>query len=836
MFQVETFNNSYEFYKNLPASEQALHIFPTSSLKSFVESHHSHLKAYVISYRVLTRKLFKEWEDPRTDVYFISRIREILAEMEETEATRRLDHNLQEAANSFRFIAELFGLPLTDREQLSEDERLFQKISNELLKDDKVSRYKEQLFAINESTLAEAVGVPAIKKVYVYQEDFVFASRVVLFHLLERAGIQVIFRIPYDKRFTQINKGWKQVYEELTRTSMNTWKQLSLPQTAKGSRFAYYLDHQSEKATEDAASVKVFYYNHPVTFSHHLKEKEIRPGEYEIASLENEFLNHYLALTSKDKFFSSPYGKFIRYLPNCKKKENDIEISYDVFRELLLSGWVHTSSTSGQRAADLLIDLEDYMSGVTHLSEIFQRLEGLVGLREVSSTFDDLSSEQTGSDRVKRYMSNPFRSFSYVHADRYSVTPKILLDLGRDLQQKLNDLLLEEDERVSIEAYRNRLLAIFNRVRRRWDNETVNMIEKRLRFSVQENWQLNQADMLQLLFIELSRDEKLDFRYSVQDYSDVIGAAMNANDFHVSGLSLENFPGKKPTLPDYLDYSWLKESIQLHFHNQAKTVLLHALVTDYHSRQQVSVFMLYNLYHVLAYHQKGCELSWIGSQEEQGGSSIYLNIISHLYTDGIIDKAEPIEKGIDDYDWEEEEEDPWNKELQTLKLVPDLYWTDLDFCARKFAFNLVEHQPVYDNELHQQLTFGMVGSLLSEQHQGSREFAETIFPLFPHWTGTQKNNFIDTESISGVREYKTYENINYPKALVKVQRLRGRSTRSYYHNRYNDDNLNAAKGIKELENAFGPLEIDASPGTHCRMCPHLTICKEGEYAIDELNS
>jgi hypothetical protein len=167
-------------------------------------------------------------------------------------------------------------------------------------------------------------------------------------------------------------------------------------------------------------------------------------------------------------------------------------------------------------------------------------------------------------------------------------------------------------------------------------------------------------------------------------------------------------------------------------------------------------------------------------------------------------------------------------------------WLDYDFCEKKFFYSsVIGHYPVYESDFHQRLAFGSIAKLLSQLGGGKNEVQENVYPLFPQWPNALKDNLIDMEFYRKFRDYKSFQNISYPTGMDRLQRLRSRYVvggKWRVKHRYKKGTLKPGELLKEWASSMQKEGVKAEPGSHCRMCPYLSICREGEYAIDTIGN
>lgn len=831
MFKIETYRNAKSFYENMTTQDGNFHLLPNSSLKHVLSRNVA--PNTVMMFEQLRGTLFKEWNLPHTDLYFRSKIRDAIEKFAPPHLKQKFHVSIHELLVTFRYLMEFIGVKLTDRFPLSEEQMTLQIIMNDMYFDEEVRKYYKDRATLTKEEVAKRFGVPSIDRLYVYQMDYIDMQRMMLFYLFDQLGIEVIFRIPFEANYRKLYEGWEKVYEALGNSSFSSWDEVyPLQVDHRGQRLAAYLEGQDWEQGE-VNGIRFEQFDHPISFKHYLKEHPIRKNEGKIFAVHDEDINIHLGGDHGGHLYSLPQGRFIALIAHCKKVEKNIHLSYETYVELMTSGWVQSGGVQGERALSLLADLHDYMDGVKTLLDIKERLQALIELQDVSREFDITAKEQTNQNRVKQFLTNPFRTFPYVHHHKYQITPKQLFECTRDLERKLDKLLLFPKEKRNVNTYVKELTTIFEAVHIEWDETVVTWFKKGLSVQVDDEWEFGQEELHLFLTLHLTRPKG---EGAVKSFSSSTGYCLVGKDIHVTDLSLHSFPEHKPTLPYLLTHSWLKKSVQQSFVSTNKEIRIHALLVDYYSREYAQNLSVYSLYHTLANMDGTITFSWIKNLQDNDAPSVYFQLLKKLYlsTDEGNDEAE-LEQ---EYDWPEYEEEE-SLDVSNLRGIPDVYWLNLDFCVRKFFFtSILEHQPIYENDLHQQLSFGIIGSLLSEQAEGRKDLEELLFPLFPQWTNALKNNLIDTEFSKGLRDYRSYENIYYPKAVGRLVRLRSQylpTKRWKIKNQFNDNRFREEDALKELRSHLSVYDIKAEKGPHCKMCPHLMICSKGEFSVDVTN-
>ncbi|MGG3210778.1 hypothetical protein ABEO92_12205 [Geobacillus stearothermophilus] len=843
MFEVKYYQHTTHFYERFRIHEGEIHLTQSTALAQYLRSVTGASKSQVLAYHSFVRKLFPHWNHPHTEIYLRSMIRQYIHQHASEESMNYLEKKVRDFYLSLRFLIEMGMTRLFDfpSMQLKEEQKFLIGMFEQLRHDPIVVSYRQERAHLTKKKMAETLNIDTdIHTVCVHHFDYIDAVRMMMFYQLQQIGLHVIFYIPFNPHAPNVYQTWRKIYERVSGSEYSRWECVENSQPRRGAKFARYLGDRFLDQEDPLHHVRFLTFDHTTEFKEYLQKHPIVKNHHEVVAKFEEDLNIYTNYARNDHFYASRYGQFFLSLQNCRKTNNGIFLTYDDYVNMMTSGWVQSGHVNGTQALTLLIDLRSYMDGVKSFQDIMERLQALVDLQEVSRVFDETAKEQAGSHRLKRYLSNPFRCFPYVHQSRYKITVKQLIECTKDLARKVNRLLLGEREKRNVRVYIKELNDIYVAVSGQWEPSAKQKMEKLFSVLIPVDWEFTMEELYQFITLHLGavQDEEEDDQDSPQivNIDQLIGKTLIAHNIHVTDLSLRTFPWEQSEMPHLLTHSWLKECIRRSFVAGNRIMRMNALVVDYYSRNVTRNTALYSIYHLLAYGKGQITFSYIKDLYEHDGPSIYFTVLQELYGQ----MEEVAEEQPDEWKWEEETVVQEEISKEPLLAIPDLLWLDSDFCQRKFFFNaFVEHHPIYENDFHQQQAFAIIGKLLAEQGDGEVLVRETIFPLFPQWTNAHKQNLLDTTYPSSLRTYKSYQNIYYPKAMKRLQRLGSRymvtkNWKAKYQ--YDHDTFRIDEHIKEFLSSVQTKEIEARSGQHCRMCPFLHVCKDGEYVIDANDS
>ncbi|WP_163971082.1 hypothetical protein [Oceanobacillus halotolerans] len=834
LFNLKTYTSLNRILGEQTGSTDGIHVFGTSEITRNVRKRYQ-LKA--LSMDEVIDQLFRGYRTGLTEIYFQSEIRKLIQTGNYQHETYLLNR-IPSIMNTVYAMADL-GRKAIQFQGQSERQSEIIALVNALLKDDIIEHFHYQKQTLTRNEIAKLLcGDSTIHKIAFYQIEYLNFGRMNLVHWLQAKGFEVEFCIPYNASFPQVYQFWKSVYQVVTRQDIDEIAH-SKEMPSFGHRFAAFnenilMDHADRK------DVMVMEFESPRDFADFYQTTNDK-----ITAVHPDDINRIVSNVIAEPF-ENGYGKFIYYLQFCQKQDDTIFVSYDHLMELITSEWVSTRAVSGKDALALLKDLEEYMSGVESIQDVKTRLQQLSDLDIVSKTFDQENMQDAGKSRMKRYLLNPFRAFAFLQQGRYQVTINQLIELVEQTEKLCQYLVMNEGETMPVNDYLQRWNSIMDRYEDSWEKDVYTFWKKVFTPQHPAEWVFPIQELLSVIYLTVSNymDNTNTTIYSMPTLQASIMEEEEAKTLHITNLTLMNFPESyHATITDFFSHQELKQLITESLGSSWSTNrLLHALWVDYTVGEYFDKLGTYQMYHVISSYQGPIRFSWIKHLQADDFRNIYLDIIADLYQQGEIISYQ-VEESVE----QEKEGTIPSSELtqasavQELKgKIPALFWLDHDFCAKKFFLTtLIEQQPVYEDVFHQQFLFSKIGKLFSISADERAEFRSLIYPLFPHWTYSKKENLIDTEYPAQLRIYKEFENVTYPKEMNRIQLLRSvyqENRRTKARNRYRKNTaFKDADVLKQFQENVSRYKVKAEPGNHCKMCPHLQNCSEGMYAIDNIS-
>lgn|GEM_PF-2940597 len=834
-FNLKTYRSLKQALLSKVKNKSELHVFGTTTLAIEASKQFS---IRGVSIDKISQSLFQNFRSAKTGIYLQAKLREAIVKGN-YEHKGFLIHRLTELVATFYVFAEFnVNKLLSPKEDLRSIEII--QLLNILLDDPHAKDYHLKKESLTKEEISFILcGHTSLNKIIFYEIEYLNFLRMSLIHWLKSKGFTIEFNVPYDQTFQNSYKYWSRLYHVVTKQELAQCEIIDEPfiEAGQGVKFGLFNEgEQNIKMIADREDVEVIDFPSPNSFQQYVKHKK----DERIFAIDSEDVAA-IVDQSKANIYEDEFGKFVYFLQFCEHKNENIYLQYNTFVELLTSGWIHTSAISGKKSLALISDLQEYMEGIESIHDILERLNRLQELEIVSRSFDRENSKDSGRNQYKRYMLNPFRAFSFLHQERYEITIHQLVELVIQLEKVCKFLVIEEERTINVNDYFKRWQHVLNNAS---DNESKGSIEKLFQQSYPDNWEFSIPELLSLIFLEaeslIERDREI---YPESRLQEFMLNDREIESLHITNLTFLNFPQIHHTpISEFFDYRDLKELINhLQFDNQYKrNLLLHSLWVDFAVKECFEELSTYQLFNVLAHYRGKVKFSWINHMQENNLKSVYLDILADLYCSSKITTWDaPV--SIHEFNIENEEKEELTINIGLLEnKIPDLYWLDHDFCAKKFYLTaLIEKQPIYSSDFHQQFIFSKIGKLFSYSDAERENFRTFIYPLFPHWTDTKKGNLIDMEYKTLLTNFKNFENISYPKEMRGLQILRSvylENRRRKARNQYrNDGNYHEKKLLEQFMEHINEYDVQAEPGSHCKMCPHLSSCLEGVYSIDSIN-
>lgn len=888
MYKVETHNNSREYYKQLVVENDAVYITANTSLSHMIKEVSKVSKEddwRVIDIENFINNLYPNWTDTINEVKLkselrksIYKVRETIKSKEEIEELKFLEDNISVVYSDFRCLAEA-GIKELSYETIDiklklikdifnvfSKTDLFKEISREILNINEVIKFPPKLIEKHLSNIAKVDENKAkvtkkimdsknndIKKIYFFNISNLDLRRYLVAEILRCAGFEITFVIPYFSSLNIVNKCWDMVYGDTTLFNININKKYCNPKREN----LKYINFLEGKEVVDFLEEKISSKNYREVYDFKKKIKDKN-----VITLYKDSLKSIMkrdSLNLKENCYQNSIGRFLFNLYNCKVVEDEIKIDFDTYREMITSGWIEYKGWNGLRLQAYLVDNSEYFSGVTTLKEIIIRIENLKEVKEISDVFYEQSKDRIKKNPTKQFLSNPFKAFGYVDVEKYKITVNNMLEVTLKLKRFLLKAFENESGLINIEEHFNLLIPLYRNkyIVDLYNNgsEEQKKVARRI-YAVLSNpkdfgVELHRDELKDLFNVKLGLEKKQideqeeDFSVDQLEgliYRDKLLKSNNGTLYlgDMSYKAYEKYVERLKKFDKVLSVNDLKYIFQNNLIGRSKDIVLQGIKLQEDSRKAGESYFKFALANLIINYDGNIEFSWIEGLRKDDSKAIFLKQIEALYGKAedelqFLDGSEFVEEKDMDFDFITN----YDKKniLDNVNSVPEVAFRDLDFCGDKFLYSsILEGNPAYYSDFHHKLTFSALVSIFKNNiEDGYLNMLKFVLPLFPQWKDVVKKNILDCEfSRKGLREYRYFEGVNYPKSIDALYLLKSKyivTENNKIRNRYNKGEFNGDRYYKEFIEEFLKGEQNNN-GLHCRMCPHNYLCKKGEFVID----
>lgn len=890
MYKVETHNNSRNYFENLIIEKDSIYISANNSISNMiaeVSNVSEKDKWRLLDIENFTNYLYPKWNDSVNRIKLKGILRLFLLNMKNEEYDEEtikeiqfLEDNLEFLFSDFILLFECGVRNLKINSTVIKYEllkKLYKKfitddyfiecskeiISNEYLLNIKtimINNYVKKFKKIDETksiNLEKAIKQEQfkIKKIYFYNLNTIDVKRYLLINNLKSAGYEVIFRIPYFQNLNVINKCWDMIYNN--NNVFNIYKNNIYCNSIKENiNYLNFLEGH-RLSINDKEEIVTKNYREVNDFLNDVKDNVI--VTFFKDSLKSCMKRNKLNL--KNHCFQTSIGRFIYYLYKCEVDNGTVKLDFNIFRELITSGWIGYKEWNGNRLAAFLVDNEEYFSGVKTIDEIIDRILKIKDADEVQAIFEEQSKNRIKKDKTKAFLSNPLKAFGYLNLEKYNITANYMYVVSLKLKKfilkefdKSNNILDINEHLESMRLLFKNNMYFIEMWRKGIDQEKS--VLKRIYYILSSpnffGEKLHKQEVSELFFKYLylgsNSEEQQKSNYSIDQLEGIVlrnkpFANKEQKKICLSDLSymayeehIEEYRIIGKVLSDEEIQEVLKESLT----ENDKQIALQGFYFKQKSRLAIESYIKFSIANLLINFDGKIEFSWIEGLRKNDNKSIVLKQIESIYKNNInikqqLEKDDLLDekeiKLFETYSYDEK------RIMKDRRKLPEVAFRDLDFCDQKFLYSsIIQDYPIYYSDFHNKLVFTSLISILKNNIEDWYvNICKYIFPIFPQWEEVIKKNILDCEyARSNIKQYKYFDGINYPKSIDSLYLLKstyGVNENTKIRNRYNKEEYNGDNYYNEFIKDY--LKDDySSSGKHCMMCPHCYICKRGEFVID----
>ena len=659
-----------------------------------------------------------------------------------------------------------------------------------------------------------------------------------IMNLLEMAGFQLIFLIPYDQRYPYVYEIWEQTYSEARGfESKSNWKiEKSNESDPYGEIFEGKVGTiQNKLVLREYASIMEF-----VDDVKHIKELgfSIYSSDFKAANL---LLKEYFPEDyGERKILSYPIGQFINVLNRMwDNSENTIVIEEEQLIECFSSGWLAVDGIAGKEYMQDLMYILPFFKGCRKIEAWEKKIKLLNEIRKNAiEPFElELDSDVTIS-RWQEAIGSPLKNFSV-----FSVEPEnvdIILKLIKQLLNMARELF-GNNSIVNVQEHIRTLDYILKKHEHSnelyiEERELIGEIFEKLGADNRFNAECHPADIAKALELFVCgkyeegeiQTNRVGLVYPL--YFVDAACVKNRSKVHLCMSDVERLPGKNK------DYIWpLTSKIVKEIYCKTKNRYLLNLMQIMESNIICNRYFTY-----VALKNKEVTLSWISTMgEKMLAPSPYIKLL--LETTDV--KLTPsvrnavTSKRVSEAPVYMSRIMPYEKKNAPAGIIKEARMS-YALCPMKYVLGYVlEKFPTYQSDFQMNYALNALISaiynLMKNEGMNVNQAYEAVVELFPNMRRAEKRQVFDYISYDRKENDLDYGNrtecggryytderlkIHYPNIDVR------RETIARY------GKLNTPDGRRDLD-----LYETATVQGACTFCQHVNYCRNAMYAVDQEN-
>lgn len=669
--------------------------------------------------------------------------------------------------------------------------------------------------------------------------------------LMEQAGYELIYLIPYDERFPFVYEIWDKYYsEENGYVPKSDWK---IEKTEKYDPYGLLFEGEEHVTINNKLEIKEY-----ATVMEFVDAvKSVKSDDFTMYAANQRDVNEMLKDYFPDeygerKILAYPIGQFISSLNKMWDEElQTISLNADCLVDCFSSGWLAVNGISGKQYMQDLLHILPFFTGCKTISEWESRIEKLKQIREeVLSPFTVEHDVNPSMSRWQEAIENPFDNFGMFSVEEKKLD--IILSLIKQLLVMAKELF-GTNSSIRVDEHLGKLNGILKK------NEISNELYEEERIIINDIFdKLNQSNsyIAECAPSDIARALDL-FICGRLDDSEIetnrVGfvrplffveaeAVKNYSKAHICMCDINTIPGGNK------DYIWpLTKRAIIDCYERTNNPLISNMI------QIMDATVLCNRYFMYAsLKNKEVCLSWIREMNEKLlAPSPYIKLISKAAGVEVIPSKRdsitinkvfdtPVGNGkITEYDREKAPRGIIKEARMAYAL-----------CPMKYTLSYVlEKHPTFDSDFQQSYALNALISaiynLMKDQGMKVDEVYKNVMDLFPTLRKSEKRQVYDYISYDrdendfdyGHRtecggKYYTDERIkiHYPNQFVRDV-AKGRFGKLTTPDGRTGLDLNEKMEGQpdELIGDFDPVQLS------CSFCPHISYCRNAIYEVDQEN-
>ncbi|WP_421617882.1 hypothetical protein ACAF76_010455 [Brevibacillus sp. TJ4] len=743
-------------------------------------------------------------------------------------------HNQQNVLLSMRLLTEMGVVP-DDLSPKTLEEELFQRCWRRMEAEDRSFAEIRTFLQSPEQFLRQLKKVldtdEIPRSVVLHGFYFITPLQHRIISMLEANGIELVFLNLYDQRYPSTFAAVEAFLGAWVKKDKWTYSTLRDQELNFGDRFSS--SYEGAQITPDLSAwePEILRFTDFSGFLTYYKEHEasyISPRD----SYLNERLKDYVPEAFEERhFLSYPIGQYLFHLHLMwNERKGRLEITEKGLFECFTSGWLFHEGKNAKHYVDQLQAVMPFFSGCSTLAEWRKTAKYLQAIKE-----GPVESFTHSDNRFHRMAENPMLRFSYFNVSTSDVKDIIFFIEKLFVQA---ELLFQGEQKVTIREHLSKIESLMDEG---LDTESFTGSEKKLleelRERLREDFSSNESFYVEDLsyaialylggrFLEEDDSTQKTEMRPVQKFDEADGAALLGSYVHLCGIDEESLPYNSASLPWPLTRETLKE------------LPCTREVTLLFQREQYAPNIARYLYFSVLAFAENIKISWVQNMSNKVyEESVYISLLGQTPT-----RIETL--------FQTDSEMPFNiiegnkeEALTALAEYPSDAAAEFTLCPARFTYSfLTQPYATFSSDFHHQFLFGALlqaGYRLSDSPD--EEVTAQISELFPFWSKVRKQTIAEN-----AMKYISLFDIYYSTIDGKDYVL-GRETFQFLRSHYTDGerNLNLMSPVREAFRrkrvketlvelaAKEGIQMRATPSKLCRLCPHLSSCKNGYYAVDD---
>ncbi|MFF3024570.1 hypothetical protein ACFVRR_18265 [Gottfriedia sp. NPDC057948] len=855
-------------YNNI---KNEIHICATKNMLDGISEAYQDIEAdefvFMFTIREMIDELLIKWSSPENQLKQYLTLSRVISEYntENFDLKEAFRNNRTDILETIRFLTftgvspedlstiDIKKVELTDKEKLfqqiwfkvEEIDPTFKGIRNQLRNrwsTTEVENTLNKLLAKKKITK----NVREVNKIILHGFYFITPEQQVFLQALGKAGFEIVFFNFYDQRYSEtFNFTRAFISKQFNWTDdWNIESNREIKRETIGSKFLTAFEGEETsryKINQEIISYDSFFefLNTVIVPNYPIGKPQDERKDVQIIATNADILNDILVQYYPEKFaerrnfLQYPIGQFISKIHQMIDASSII-LNEDILISAFSSGWLYNPLTK-KNARDYTYFLKQLLPFFENCINVHE--EWIPRFSELLDTYENIlpAFEEPEDNSIVKTVRSPFTKIAH-----FSLTRKQVEEVHYFVEQLINianELFDVKNKEASISEHFKKLQIILDK--RNPSNhfdlfpdevDIIGKLNDKLKIIRDDNYFLYD-DIGEAINFYLSGKLSHKDESFIKPFIEVDGEAFkqNINKFYLTGLDEKGLPLDEFSTP------WPLQEVTFEKLSIRYDVLeLNTLRNK--SVKQISRYLLFIAFEFLI--EKNMELSWMKNFLDRKNlqPAVYIYQLGMRIKDSkveencVLNEIRPNPVDFNNFEIELNHED-----------LSDLEFTDflIEYkqCPRRFYYSyILNKMPVFkDDFIHQFLYTDLIRLVRRSTSLDNPQVIKVVGDLFPQWTDYKKEVIAETyirsagpkevleEISSSTKVSKARINFQFPGLINKERDSLVEETKK--------DMSSLIEDLEEVINQNTTI-FTAVPGKHCRFCPHLDTCSEGEYPID----